>query len=320
MKKIELDEKIETLLKNGNVQSDGMSMFVMADGQFRGAFFNGTRMINKMRKSHNLGILETYILGQAYLCAALLIPTMKGKEHLTFRYDTNGPAAGFSVEADSTGYVRGFLLQDPVPVNEPLQSWDLSPFFGDGTITMQRLGEGMREPMISSVPIQYKNIAKDLAFYFAQSEQIHTSFSTGIQFDKEGNVIGAGGLFLQSIPGAGGKSKISAQSADSGLENKEEIEDELITRVENALRALPNPGKWFSEGGDREDIIYGLFREFNPAKVLDRDVIFDCPCSEDGFRKRILALSKEEVESLKAEGKPLEVICHNCGSKYSIEL
>ncbi|MDE6736151.1 MAG: Hsp33 family molecular chaperone HslO, partial [Treponemataceae bacterium] len=92
------------------IHRDEMVVFVMADGQFRGAFYNGTRMVNQMRAQHHLGILETLVLGQAELCAALLIPTMKGREHLTFRYDVNGPAAGFCVEADSTGYVRGHLF------------------------------------------------------------------------------------------------------------------------------------------------------------------------------------------------------------------
>ena len=70
-----------------------------------------------MRVQHNLGILETLILGQGILCAALMIQTMKGKEHIVLRYETNGSAKGFSVEVDSTGYVRGFLLNNPIPVD-----------------------------------------------------------------------------------------------------------------------------------------------------------------------------------------------------------
>ena len=98
MIKAEITDK-ELIAHLDKIHKDEMTMFVMADGAFRGAFFNGTRLVNQMRAQHNLGILETMVLGQAMLCAAMLIPTMKGREHLTFRYDTNGPAAGFSVEA-----------------------------------------------------------------------------------------------------------------------------------------------------------------------------------------------------------------------------
>ncbi len=308
------------LLKHlDSIHKDEMTMFVMADGLFRGAFFNGTRLVNQMRANHNLGILETMILGQAELCAALLIPTMKGREHITFRYDTNGPAAGFCVEADSTGYVRGHLLQDHIPVDKPLESWDLSPFFGDGTLTISRFGEGMKQAQTGTTEIIYKNIAKDLAWYFNQSEQTHTAFNTSIQFDKDGKVIGAGGMFLQFVPEAGGKSKISAQNAQSGSEDKDDTKDDLIIRAENAFKAMPSIGKWFSDGGDMEDVIYGLFREFKPTAVLNRDIIFDCPCHAEYYANHIKHLPKAELEDIIAHDTfPLEITCHNCGSKYQI--
>lgn len=297
----------------GKIHKDEMTMFVMADGQFRGAFFNGTQLVNQMRAQMNFGILETLVLGQAMLCAALLIPTMKGREHLTFRYDTNGPAAGFSVEADSSGYVRGFLLQDKIPVEKPLESWDLTPFLGDGTLTISRIGEGMKEAQVGTVEIMYKNIAKDLAWYFAQSEQIHTAFNTSIQFDEKGRVIGAGGMFLQKMPSFGGK-KSSSPSPFSKMND-----DELIQKVENAFKAMPSIGKWFADGGDMEDVIYGLFREFAPQAVLNRDIIFDCPCSRETFGNHIKHLPKSELDDIIAhDNEPIEVVCHCCGSKYAI--
>jgi len=309
-----LDSELQKHLDS--IHKDEMTMFVMADGQFRGAFFNGTRLVNQMRANHNLGILETMVLGQAMLCGALLIPTMKGREHLTFRYDTKGPAAGFSVEADSTGYVRGFLLQNHIPINKPLESWDLTPFLGDGTVTITRMGEGMKQPQVGTVEIMYKNIAKDLAWYFNQSEQVHTAFNTSVQFDNKGRVIGAGGMFLQHIPAVGGKAKLSG---NTDKEVTQEATEELIRKVENAFTAMPSIGKWFADGGDMEDVIYGLFREFNPTAVLNRDIIFDCPCNIDYYVNHIKHLPKHEVEDILAhDPEPIEVICHNCSSRYEI--
>lgn len=318
MIKAEITDK-ELLAHLDKIHKDEMTIFVMADGEFRGAFLNGTRLVNQMRAQHNLGILETMVLGQACLCAALMIPTMKGREHLTFRYDTDGPAAGFSVEADSKGYVRGFLLQNQIPVEKPLENWDLAPFFGEGTVTVSRIGEGMKAPQVGTTEILYKNIAQDLAHYFLQSEQIHTAFNTSIQLDKQGRVVGAGGMFLQHVPGAGGKSKISAQTENSGSESKDEDEDILIQKVENAFRAMPSIGKWFADGGDMEDVVYGLFREFKPVIALDRKIEFNCPCSAERFAEHIKHLPKTELDDILAHDKdPLEVICHTCGSKYLI--
>lgn len=318
MIKAEITDK-ELLAHLDKIHKDEMTIFVMADGEFRGAFFNGTRLVNQMRAQHKLGILETMVLGQAMLCGALMIPTMKGREHLTFRYDTDGPAAGFSVEADSKGYVRGFLFQNQIPVEKPLENWDLSPFFGDGTVTVSRIGEGMKAPQVGTTEILYKNVAQDLAHYFLQSEQIHTAFNTSIQFDKQGRVVGAGGMFLQHVPGAGGKSKISAQTENSGSEDKKEEEDKLIQKVENAFKAMPSIGKWFADGGDMEDVVYGLFREFKPVVALNRKIGFNCPCSAESFAEHIKHLPKAELDDILAHDKdPLEVVCHTCGSHYEI--
>ena len=280
-----------------SIEKDGMSIFIMADGKFRGAFFNGTRFVNQMRANQNLGILETMVLGQACLCGALMIPTMKGHSRLSFRYDTEGPAAGFVVNAESTGSVNGMLLQNPTPVFEPVQSWDLSPFFGDGTVTVTHFLEGKTEPVSGTVEIMYKNIAQDLAWYYLQSEQIHTAFNTSIQLDKQGRVTGAGGMFLQMMPGA---------------------DEETIERVEAAFSAAPSYGQWFAEKGNMNDIIYGLFREFKPSVALERSITFDCHCSEEVFKNHLLHLNKKELTEMcnEKQDEPLELVCHYCGSVY----
>ena len=302
---------LDLIEKLNGIEKDGMSVFVMAEGRLRGALFHGTRFVNDLRAQHNLGILETMVLGQAALCGALLIPTMKGRGRMIYRYDTNGPAVGFSVEADSTGFVRGYLLQNPIPVYKPLESWDLAPFFGEGTVSVTRVNEGDKAPHTGTVDIAYKNIAKDLAYYFEQSEQTKTAFHTSIQMDKNGRVIGAGGLFLQVMPDFGGKTQDG--------EFAKMTEEELILHAENAFKACPSLGQWFSEKGNAEDIIYGLFREFKPVVPVVRDIVFDCPCNRESYVNRVRSLSKDELEDIKKNGPdPIQVICHNCGSVYSI--
>ncbi len=282
------------------MHGDGMTIFLLGDGALRGAFFHGTRFVNQMRAQHSLGILETIVLGQASLCGALIIPTMKGRDRAIFRYDTNGPAAGFSVEANSLGTVRGFLLQDPIPVSKPPESWDLDPYFGDGTVSLIRFPEGFSEPVTGTVEIKHRNIAKDLAEYFLLSEQTKSAFNTGIQFDRDGRVTGAGALFLQTMPGA---------------------DPELVEAAEHAFSAAPSLGQWFAEGGDREDIIFGLFRECKPLVALERAITYDCPCSYDTYKGHLQRLDRVELEDMAKNGPdPVEVICHNCGSVYHFPL
>jgi molecular chaperone Hsp33 len=276
---------------------DGMTIFLLGKGELRGAFFHGTRFVNRLRAQHNLGLLETMVLGQASLAGALLIPTMKGRDRAILRYDTNGPAAGFSVEANSAGTVRGFLLQDPIPVEQAPANWDLAPYFGDGTLTVIRFPEGACEPVSGTVEIKHRNIARDLTEYFLASEQTQTAINTGIQYDREGRVAGAGALYLQTMPGA---------------------DPDLVVAAERAFAAAPSLGTWFAEGGDREDIIFGLFRGMNPVVALERDIRFDCPCSREKFTAHLKSLDRKELTDMAENGpEPIEVVCHNCGSVYT---
>ena len=308
----ELNEFLQTL------EEDKLRIFTMADGRVRGALFHGTRFVNQLRAQHNLGILETYILGQASLCGALTIPMMKDMEHTAIKFEGNGPAQGYSVEASSTGFVRSFLFNEHIQLDKPLESWDLNPFLGEGTITFSRIHKDDKYPQSSTVEVNSGNIATDFATYFAQSEQINTAFNSSIQFDKQGRVIGAGAMYLQIMPKTGGTAKVGSQ-VDSHAEETAEDED-LLRRVENAFKACPSLGLLYSEKQvDSEDIIIGLFREFSPTISLTRDVIFDCKCNEEYYINYLRTLPKEQIEDIKKNGPdPLEIICRNCGSIYKI--
>lgn len=308
----ELNEFLQTL------EEDKLRIFTMAEGRVRGALFHGTRFVNQLRTQHNLGILETYILGQASLCGALTIPMMKDMEHTAIKFEGNGPAQGYSVEASSTGFVRSFLFNEHIQLDKPLESWDLNPFLGQGTITFSRIHKDDKYPQSSTVEVNSGNIATDFATYFAQSEQINTAFNSSIQFDKQGRVIGAGAMYLQIMPKTGGTAKVGSQ-VDSHAEETAEDED-LLRRVENAFKACPSLGLLYSEKQvDSEDIIIGLFREFSPTISLTRDVIFDCKCNEEYYINYLRTLPKEQIEDIKKNGPdPLEIICRNCGSIYKI--
>lgn len=273
-----------------------MSVFMLGGGQLRGAFFSATDFVNKLRLQHELGIPETLVLGHAAICAALLIPTMKGRDRIVFRCNTDGVLSGFCVEAFSEGFVRGYLLENPLPVCTPMKTLDLKPLFGKGTITVIRYPEGGKEPVTGIVEIKHKNIALDLSEYFLHSEQTQTGFNTGIQFDTDGDVIGGGGLYLQVMPNA---------------------ENDIIDAAEHAFASAPSLGKWFAEGGNTEDIIYGLFRNCKPEILINRQIKFYCPCTKENYFHKILSLPKEEIKDMYENGPDkIEISCLNCGSVY----
>lgn len=316
MIKTEIDDK-ELKTHLDSLEPDKLRIFTMANGRVRGALFHGTRFVNQLQVQHKLGILETYILGQACLCSALTIPMMKDMEHTAIKFEGNGPAQGYSVEADSSGYVRGYLYNDHIPVEKALESWDLTPFMGNGTLTFSRVHKDDKYQQSSTVDVEGNNIAKDFATYFAQSEQINTAFNSSIQFDKKGRVIGAGAMYIQIMPKTGGTAKLGSQ-VDSHQEETED-DEKLLQKVENAFKACPSIGLLYSEKEvDSEDIILGLFREFSPTITVTRDVIYDCPCNEDFYIDYLKTLSASQIDEFKDKSDSIEIVCRNCGSIYKI--
>ena len=309
----------ELLSHIDSMEADQLHVFTMADGRVRGALFHGTRFVNQIRVQHKLGILETYILGHAGLCAALTIPMMKDLEHNVIKYEGTGAAQGYSVEADSTGYVRGYLYNESIPVKNELDDWNLTPFMGPGSFTFSRVHKDDKYPQSSTVDVDGDNIAKDFATYFAQSEQINTAFNSSIQFDKQGRVIGAGAMYIQVMPKTGG-TKGDGGGTDSHAEESLE-EEKLLTGAENAFKVCPSLGLLYSEKEvDSEDIIIGLFREFNPVITVKRDIIYDCPCNEQKYIDYLKTVPPSQLKEFLEGSKDgtIQIQCRNCGSIYNI--
>jgi molecular chaperone Hsp33 len=279
------------------IAQDGMDIFLLEDGQVRGAVVHGTQMVNQMRRNHDLGIIETLILGHAYIAGALLTAQIKGADKIRLLITCDGPAQGLSVESRATGQVRGYLHRVPIPVEAPPESFDLAPFLGRGTLAVTKELEVAKHPFTGEISLEEGSIARDLARYFLYSEQTATAFNLSVKFDSEGRVIGAGGMFLQALPGA-----------DEGV----------LSTVEETLRTLPSLGESFAHGSTGVTLVKEQFREFQPDLIGTRDAEFYCGCSKERFGRFIGKISMEELESIREEGPfPLKTTCHNCGSTYS---
>ncbi len=276
---------------------DRLYNFLLVDGTIRGCVANGTRMVNEMRWNHGLGIMETLALGHAYLGAALMSSSLKGNDRLGLQIECSGPIKGLSVEANAFGEVRGYLKQVPIPIDRPVESFDLSPFFGAGFLTVTRFLEDAKQPFTGKVMLEHGRLAKDLAVYHLKSEQIPTAFALSVQFDRDGEVQGAGGLMLQAMPGA-------ADSVLSRIEKKIQSMDSIGTMVNDTTF----PEQWLDEN----------FSLFNPKMLGDRGVEFMCHCSRKRITGMISMLKLEDLEDMAENGPfPIEIRCHYCNTVYA---
>lgn len=275
---------------------DRIYNFLLADGAVRGAILHGTRMVNEMRANHELGIFETLVLGRAYLGAGLMSANLKGTDAISLKIECSGPIKGLTVEANAFGEVRGFLKNVPIPIDKPMRDFDLSSFFGAGFLSVIRTIEDAKHPFTGKIALKYGNIAQDLANYYLKSEQIPTAFNLSIKYDPEGEVTGAGGLFLQAMPRA---------------------DDALAAELEELVVQLPSLGEVFTDGQEPEGLIQAVFKKYTPRFLANQRVEFMCHCSPERLVHVLMMLPMDELKDICDKGPfPLEMCCHYCNTLY----
>ena len=294
IKKKPYGKTLKDQLKAG--AKDRLYNFLLADGAIRGVIMHGTRMVNEMRANHELGILETLVLGRAYLGAGLMSADLKSVDRISMKIDCSGPIKGLVVEANAFGEVRGYLKQLPIPIDKPMENYDLSPFFGAGFLEVTKHLEDAKQPFTGKIALEYGNIALDLANYYLKSEQIPTAFNLSIKFDRQGRVAGAGGLFLQAMPDAG---------------------DDLVADMEQRVSHLPSLGEKFAENQDSESLVQEVFKNHSPRFLANRRIEFMCHCNKKRLQQYLGMLPRDDIREIRKNGPfLLELRCHLCNTAY----
>ena len=278
---------------------DRLYRFMLADRTIRGAIIHSSKMVNEMRANHELGPLETLVLGQAYIAAGLLSSSLKDKnDRICINIKCSGPVKGFDVEANAYGEVRGFLKTERIEVSSPQNISSLSGLFGAGFLTVIKNIDNAKIPYTGQVALEHGSIAEDLANYFLVSEQIPTGFKLSVSFDDAEQVVGAGGLFLQALPGA---------------------DPEMLIQAEKIIQTMPALGELYTQGKTPENIIMTEFESLKPQILTNTRVEFFCRCSKEKMEGYLKNLSQEEKKDIAAQSDlPLEIRCHNCNSKYRL--
>lgn len=286
----DLEEHLRT------VAADGMDVFVLNNGNIRGAALNGTRLVNEMRRNHSLGILETLILGHAYIGALLMTSHLKGRDRLSVSLSSDGPVGGISVESNVLGEVRGYLKNPHIQLTAPPTSFDTAPYIGTGILTVTRFPEKAPRPFSGSVEFVGGDFATNLARYYVTSEQTPSAFSLSVQFDERGLVVGAGGLMLQALP---------------------EARNDALAILEERLLTMESVGLTLSRGDTAAHMIHRDFSEFSPEIIGTKEVRFLCHCSKARFGNFVARLPAEEInEIIEAGDFPMKTTCHNCNTTY----
>ncbi len=273
---------------------------VAANEQIRCFAIRSKELVEEARKHHNTSPVITAALGRLLSGAAMMGVTMKGeKDLLTLKIDCAGPVQGLTVTADSKGNVKGFPLIPQVSL--PASSagkLDVGRAIDLGVLTVIK-DMGLKEPYSGSINLVSGEIAEDLTYYFAVSEQTPSSVALGVLMNKDNTVRESGGYMIQLMPDAS---------------------EEVISKLENRLAEIAPVTTLFTEGHTPESMLEFILQDFDVQFTERISAQFSCNCSKERVAKALAAIGTKELEEMIDEGKGIEMNCHFCNTNYFFEV
>ena len=280
--------------------SDYIVMATAADNQIRAFAITSRDMVEKARQIHNTSPVATAALGRSLSAGAMMGAMMKGEQDLlTLQIRGDGPLGGITVTADSKAQVKGYVNEPAVliPANAK-GKLDVSGAIGTGMLQVIR-DLGMKEPYVGQTELQTGEIAEDLTYYFANSEQIPSSVGLGVLLNRDNTVCQAGGFIIQLMP---------------------YTEDKVIDALEQRLAKVSSVTELLNRGLTPEGILEELLGDLGFTVNDTIPTAFSCNCSKERVEKAIISIGSKEIREMIRDGKPIEVKCHFCNEAYSFNI
>ena len=269
---------------------------VAADSQIRAFAAVTTETVETARKDHNTSPVATAALGRLLTGGAMMGVMMKGENDiLTLQIKGDGPINGITVTADSKGRVKGYVgnPQVLIPANSK-GKLDVSGAVGNGILNVIK-DMGLKEPYSGQVALQTGEIAEDLTYYFAVSEQVPSAVGLGVLMNKDNTVRQAGGFIVQVMPFA---------------------EEATIAKLEQNVQKIQSVTTLLEQGHTPESLLEQVLEGFD---IEINDTIpteFYCNCDKNRVEKALISIGRKELNELIQEGKEVELNCHFCNTNY----
>lgn len=261
-----------------------------ANAQIRAFAANTKEMVEEARRIHNTSPVVTAALGRLLTGGAMMGAMQKGEEDLlTLQVSGDGPLKGMTVTADARGNVKGYAIEPQVMLPpSKAGKLDVGGAVGKGSLRVIK-DMGLKEPYVGQTVLQTGEIAEDLTYYFATSEQVPSSVGLGVLMEKDNTVKQAGGFILQLMPFA---------------------EEEVIAKLEQNLSDFTSVTRVLDEGKTPEEML-GLLLSGLDLEITDtRPAAFCCNCSRERVERAIISIGRKEIREMIEEQKPISVNCH----------
>lgn len=267
-----------------------------AGSQIR-AFAATTRdLVEHARAAHNTSPVATAALGRLLTAGSMMGVMMKGeKDLLTLQVKAGGPLEGITVTADSKGNVKGYVGNPNVILHaNDKGKLDVAGAVGVGFMNVIK-DMGLKEPYVGQTVLQTSEIAEDLTYYFATSEQVPSSVGLGVLMEKDNTVKQAGGFIIQLMPFT---------------------EEKVISQLEENLKNVTSVTTMLEEGHTPESLLETLLKGFDIEINETIPTQFYCNCDKDRVEKALISVGRKELQDMIDEGKEIELNCHFCNRNY----
>lgn len=271
-----------------------------ANRQIRAFAITSRNMVETARKHHNTSPVATAALGRLLTGGAMMGVMMKGEnDMLTLMMKGDGPIQGVTVTADSKGNVKGYVGNPNVliPANYA-GKLDVGAAIGYGTLTVIK-DMGLKEPYSSQVPLGTSEVAEDLTYYFATSEQVPSAVGLGVLMSKDNTVRQAGGFIVQLMPFA---------------------EDDVVDKLEKRISNITSVTDMLEKGMMPEDILKEVMGDMEVEFTDKIETGFQCNCNREKIVKVLSGISKKDLDEIINDGKEIEVKCDFCNTAYKFSV
>lgn len=280
--------------------SDYIVRAMAANAQIRAFAINSKEIVETARKAHNTSPVVTAALGRLLSAGAMMGSMLKSESDLlTLQINAGGPIQGLTVTADANANVKGYAVVPDVmlPPNKE-GKLDVGGALGLGILNVIK-DLGLKEPYCGQTVLQTGEIAEDLTYYFATSEQIPSGVGLGVLMEKDNTVKQAGGFIVQLMPFA---------------------EEKVIAKLEENLSGISSVTSMLDEGMTPEEILGRLLEGLDIEIVDTMPAKFSCNCNKHRIEKAIISIGSKDIREMIEEGKEIEVNCHFCNTNYKFSV
>ena len=271
-----------------------------ANNQIRAFAATTKETVEAARQAHNTSPVATAALGRLLTGGAMMGSMMKNdSDMLTIQIKGDGPIGGLTVTADSKGKVKGYVEHPEVMLPPNAQGkLDVAGALGIGLISVIK-DMGLKEPYVGQTILQTSEIAEDLTYYFATSEQVPSSVGLGVLMEHDNTVKQAGGFIVQLMPF---------------------VDDDVVDRLEVNIKKISSVTSMLDKGMTPEEILEEVLDGFEVEVKDTMPAQFYCNCTKERVEKAIISIGKKDIQEMIEDGKPIEVNCHFCGKSYEFSV